>query len=100
MRVCPSAVSASRKLLRVTRLWLRGQPISVKADALGTPLRFQWRSSLHIVQSIAKRWRVDEEWWRGRVWREYFKLSTNSGMLVIIFHDLIGGEWFLQRLYD
>jgi hypothetical protein len=32
--------------------------------------------------------------------RDYFKLTTTTGLLVIIYHDLIHDAWFLQRLYD
>jgi hypothetical protein len=52
------------------------------------------------VQGIAKRWRVDVDWWRGRVWREYFKLTTHTGLLVILYRDVLTGRWYLQRLYD
>jgi hypothetical protein len=27
-------------------------------------------------------------------------LSTDTGLLVIIYQDLLSGEWYLQRLYD
>jgi hypothetical protein len=43
---------------------------------------------------------VDEEWWRGRVWREYFTLTTSTGLLMEIFHNLTAGEWYVQRVYD
>jgi hypothetical protein len=49
---------------------------------------------------ITRRWRIDVDWWRGRVWREYFKLVTRTGLLVEVYHDLVGGGWFVQRLYD
>ena len=52
------------------------------------------------MQTIAKRWRVDVDWWRVRVWREYFKLATGTGLLVVIYRDLLSGGWYLQRLYD
>ena len=54
----------------------------------------------HPVQAVAKRWRVDQEWWQARIWREYFKLTTKTGLLVIIYRDLLTGDWYLQRLYD
>jgi hypothetical protein len=47
-----------------------------------------------------RRWRIDVDWWRGRVWREYFKLVTRTGLLVEVYHDLVGGQWYVQRLYD
>ncbi len=84
----------------MTHLWLRGSPIRVRADPLGAPRSFTWQGRYHVVARITRRWRVDEQWWRGRVWREYFKLATRSGLLVEVFHDLVSGGWFVQRLYD
>ena len=46
------------------------------------------------------RWRVDGEWWRGRIWRDYFRLTTATGLRVVIYHDLLTDEWCLQRLLD
>ena len=64
------------------------------------PQAFTWQGQIHQVQQVVKRWRVDQEWWQQRIWREYFKLSTQSGLLVVIYRDLLTGQWYLQRLYD
>jgi hypothetical protein len=64
------------------------------------PTTFTWQGQAHHVQGVAKRWRVDIDWWRGRVWREYFKLTTHTGLLVILCRDVLTGRWYLQRLYD
>lgn len=84
----------------MTRLWPRGEPIAVRSDAAASPQTFTWDGRTHRVQRIAKRWRVDQSWWRRRVWREYFKLTTQTGLLVVIYRDLLTGQWYLQRLYD
>jgi len=84
----------------MTYLWRKGQPITVTGGEGGAPLRFTWRGRSHRVDWIAKRWRVDLGWWQRRVWREYFKLRTADGLLVVVFHDFVAGEWRLQRLYD
>lgn len=84
----------------MTHLWPEGQPIRVRCGEWDTPLSFVWRGRVHTVQGIAKRWRVDVEWWQQRVWREYFKLYTDTGLLVILYRDLLSGQWYLQRLYD
>ncbi|MBI5961724.1 MAG: hypothetical protein HY866_23505 [Chloroflexi bacterium] len=83
----------------MTYLWPDGLPIQVESDEQGAPLCFTWEGT-HKVDNIANRWRVDDDWWRGRVWREYFKLTTDTGLLVILFRDVLSGDWFLQRLYD
>ena len=95
----------------MTRLWSVGIPLSVTAvpSAGGEdegvtddqrPASFTWQGQTHQVDRITRAWRVDIDWWRGRVWRAYFKLSTDTGLLVVIFQDLLSGEWYLQRLYD
>lgn len=84
----------------MTHLWPQGEPITVQSDPLATPLVFIWQGQVHQVQGVARRWRVDQGWWRWRIWREYFKLITQTGLLVIIYRDLLSGTWYLQRLYD
>jgi len=84
----------------MTHLWPHGEPITVQSDAMITPQSFIWQGRSHPVQKVSKRWRVDRGWWRRRIWREYFKLTTQSGLLVIIYRDLLTGQWYLQRLYD
>lgn len=80
--------------------WSDGIPITVFSDGQGLPIAFVWQGITHNVEGIAKRWRIDEGWWRQRVWREYFKLYTTTGLLVIIYLDLLTRQWYLQRLYD
>jgi len=84
----------------MTRLWPEGEPIRVAVDRRGAPRRLTWRGRAHPVLGVAKRWRVDMGWWRWRVWREYFKVITRTGLLVVVYQDLATGRWYLQRLYD
>ncbi|MCI0398546.1 MAG: hypothetical protein L0332_11895 [Chloroflexi bacterium] len=84
----------------MTQLWPEGQPIAIVLDELAEPGAFTWQGQRYQVEAITRRWRVDVEWWRDRVWRAYYKLSTTTGLLVVLYQDLISGEWYLQRLYD
>ncbi len=84
----------------MSRWWPGGDPIRVTADPLGMPQSFIWHDKRHPVVQVTRRWRIDVNWWRGRVWREYFKLVTRTGMLVEIYRDLLHGGWYVQRLYD
>lgn len=84
----------------MSRWYPEGDPIKVMTDSLGVPRSFTWRGKRHPVVRVTRRWRIDEDWWRNRVWREYFKLVTRTGMLVEIYHDLLGSKWFVQRIYD
>lgn len=84
----------------MTRLWPQGVAIEVDCNRQGQPTRLTWCDQVHTVSHVAATWRVDLSWWRDRVWRNYYKVSTDTGLLLVIFKDLAGGRWFLQRLYD
>ncbi len=84
----------------MTRLWIPGQSISVHFSSDGMPQGFVWLGQTHPVAGIAGAWRVDTAWWEGRVWRDYLRLYTRSGLLVLLYHDLLDDTWHLQRLYD
>jgi hypothetical protein len=84
----------------MTRLWPGGQLVAVAVDDQNQPLHFTWCGRRHQVVAVTRSWRVDLEWWQERIWRAYFKLHTDSGLLVVLYQDLVGGEWYLERLYD
>lgn len=105
----------------MTRLWSKGQLITVITLAAtaataateqkelfsrqgpkieDVPYRIEWQGFTHQVLEITRYWRIDIDWWRERIWRAYFKLRTETGLLVVIYQDLIEGGWYLQRLYD
>ncbi|MEP7288609.1 MAG: DUF6504 family protein [Chloroflexota bacterium] len=66
----------------------------------GLPQRFTWQGRVHTVSAIANVWRIDDAWWQQRVWQDRFKLTTTTGLLVILSHDLLSDEWLLIRVYD
>ncbi|MEO1441844.1 MAG: hypothetical protein AAFV33_15710 [Chloroflexota bacterium] len=84
----------------MTWLWVKGLRIRVQMNALGEPLQIRWDGRVHGVVWVANRWRVDLRWWRTRIWREYFKLATDTHYLLVVYRDLLTGKWYLQRLYD
>jgi nucleotidyltransferase/DNA polymerase involved in DNA repair len=52
------------------------------------------------VREVSNRWRVQQNWWRRERIREYYRIITESGRLCLIFQDLLGGGWFIERIYD
>ena len=81
-------------------LWTNDQPIRVTIEVGGAPYRFKLGNTWHQVERVLDRWRVDEGWWEDRVWRSAFRLITRDGRLVVVYHDLLEKQWYLQRLYD
>lgn len=80
--------------------WRLGEPVKTVNSEDGVPQRFTWQGQVHPVKTIANVWRIDDGWWQQRIWRDYFKLVTATGLLVIICHDLLTDEWHLIRIYD
>lgn len=84
----------------MTRLWSKAMPIVVQSGS-DSPECLIWERQTHDVAAVVKQWRVGADWWRGEaVARDYFKLTTTTGLLIIIYRDLQTGAWYLQRLYD
>jgi hypothetical protein len=84
----------------MTWLWVVGDPIHVTADPLGKPKAFRWTSARYSVTTIIRDWRIDRGWGEERIWRDYFELVTHTGLVVEVYHDLIGEQWFIQVVYD
>jgi hypothetical protein len=84
----------------MSHLWPEGKLITVTINEANLPEQLAWQGRTHEVAVIANQWIIDDAWWQERVWRHYFKLSTTSGFLLIIYRDLVRQTWYLQRLYD
>ena len=84
----------------MTRLWVEGQPVEVWGEE--TPEGFKWNRTSHRVQEVCNRWRVHTRWWEPNemIWRDYWKVVTDTGLLCLIYHDRLTGRWYLQRVYD
>jgi hypothetical protein len=70
------------------------KPTSVMAAEGGTPRRIAGAP----VDSIREEWVVEDRWWTGKpLRRRYFEVVLADGRNVVVFRDLVGGAWFLQR---
>lgn len=79
---------------------LPSPPIDVTTDVAGDPVRLRWRRWQVGVAAICNRWRVEEDWWRDEVARDYYKVEADDGTLCVIYRDRKDGSWHLQRVYD
>ncbi|HNS03921.1 MAG TPA: hypothetical protein PKM78_16255 [Anaerolineae bacterium] len=82
----------------MTQLWPEGVPIEVEAVD-GLPRAFRWQRR-HSVHAIVEQWMVRDEWWREEIWRHYFQVETDAALLCVLYHDLLTGDWRLERVYD
>jgi hypothetical protein len=70
------------------------KPAAVEADERGVPAAVDALA----VDSVREEWIVEDRWWTGSpLRRRYFELVLVDGRNVVVFRDLVGGSWFLQR---
>jgi len=82
----------------MTRLLREHPAIEVETDAAGRLSAIRWNGRREPVE-VCNRWRINEEWWRRPVSRDYYKLAGDS-LLALVYHDLVDGSWHLERVYD
>jgi hypothetical protein len=73
-----------------------GTPLkgSVRAGAGGVPAALEGTE----VEAVREEWVVEDRWWSGRpLRRRYFELVLADGRNAVVFRDLVGGGWFVQR---
>jgi hypothetical protein len=85
----------------MTRLLPQGEVVQVWGPE-ERPDGFVWRGMAHRITSIGNRWQVRTRWWEGdgAVWRVYFKVTTDRGLLCELYRDVLARGWFLARVYD
>ncbi len=55
------------------------------------------KSDSRAVEGILEIWRIDDEWWRAPISRRYYELMLDGGKRVMLFEDLVTGEWWMQK---
>lgn len=94
-------VAPARAPLRTDRLRAVNEPspVTVEIDGAGVPVSVGRLdgSTISNVESINETWRIDDEWWRQTISRWYFEAMLEGGKRVVLFQDLITGNWFLQQ---
>lgn len=72
------------------------EPVRVEEDASGMPLAVRLPNR-QCIAAIEDRWRIDDEWWRKEpVSRIYYIVLLVSGQKVVLYKDLISGDWYRQ----
>ena len=70
------------------------KPATVHTAGDGRPETIDGRA----VEAVRESWLVEDRWWNGSpVRRRYWEVVTTCGRNVVVFHDLRGGRWFVQR---
>ena len=74
------------------------QQVEVELADNGLPVGMQDAGcGMRVVENVGEIWRIDDEWWRVPIHRRYVEVIIEGGRRVVLFEDLITGEWFAQK---
>ena len=73
------------------------QPEAVDADSSGVPVAVLVHGSLRPVVAVHDAWRIDDEWWRAGISRQYFAVEMEGGKRLTIFQDMATRAWYRQH---
>jgi hypothetical protein len=92
-------VAPARAPLRPDRLRAVNAPreVAVQVDEFGLPMTAGLPDGPTArIESVNETWRIDDEWWRQMISRQYFEVMMEGGKRMVLFQDLINGKWFAQ----
>jgi hypothetical protein len=65
-----------------------------------SPMALRTTSGWREVAEVANRWRVETDWWRLPLRRDYFRCLLADGECVDVYLDLDSGCWHWSRRLD
>ena len=67
--------------------------ISVRAERSGLPRAIEGVA----IEAVRESWLVEDRWWSPYpIQRRYWEVVTERGQNLVVFLDLLTGEWFRQ----
>lgn len=74
--------------------------VDVRIDASGRPAAIRTGSVWGRVAEVVNTWRVETDWWRTPVGRDYVRCLLVDGECIDLYRDLETGVWHRERRYD
>jgi hypothetical protein len=72
--------------------------VTVRTDEHGEPVHVRLPGkTARRVETVRERWRIDDEWWRETISREYLAVVLDDGRMLTLYHDLADGLWYAQK---
>ena len=75
----------------------RPQKIQVTTGPDAIPRALVWPDRIVPVRSIYEHWRESRFWWAQPVKHYYYRIEDNKGQVRVIYRDLRGETWWLDR---
>lgn len=76
----------------------RPKAVTIRTDDDGEPVfvRLPGKTARRVAV-VRERWRIDDEWWRQAISREYRTIVLDDGAVLTLYHDLLDDSWYVQR---
>ncbi|HEY0492229.1 MAG TPA: hypothetical protein VGD57_02010 [Candidatus Dormibacteraeota bacterium] len=84
----------------MTELLAPPRSVRVRLDQEGLPTHLESAAGWQPVTRVLNRWRIDCEWWRSPVSREYWRLLIDDDLALECYCNRATSEWFVERVYD
>lgn len=68
------------------------RPVTVELDVEGIPRSVGGAT----VELALETWRIDDEWWRSPIVRQYVEVVLEGGGRLVLFEDMMTKKWFAQ----
>lgn len=74
------------------------RPVHVRTDERGEPafVRLPGRTARRVAV-VREHWRIDDEWWRRPIARDYYAVVLDDGRALTLYHDLVEEGWYAQK---
>jgi hypothetical protein len=70
------------------------EAVRVRCGERGRPLSVNGR----LVDAVRESWLVEDRWWTEEpLRRRYWDVVTRDGRNLVVYRDLVAGDWFAQR---
>jgi hypothetical protein len=60
------------------------------------PVAVRQDGRLRPVERVEDTWLLEDEWWRRRICRRYYRLALADGPRLTVFHDCAEDTWYAQ----
>jgi len=91
-------VSPERQERPKLRPLAKPMAVTVRTDEHGEPVHVRLPGkTARRVEVVRERWRIDDEWWREPISREYLSVVLDDGRVLTLYHDLSDGLWYTQK---
>ena len=74
--------------------------VEVRTGSDGHPAAIRTAQGWARVVEVVNTWRVETDWWRVAVGRDYVRCLIADGDCVDLYQDLATAEWHRERRYD